>query len=82
MEFINERIVLHRRQLPSPLTDPSEEFSSPEYQPFYELKRKLVGQQTELSGLDIVEWHKSTGRLHPAGLTLRRLRGEYHKESV
>ena len=82
MDFLNERILLHRRQLPIPLTDQSEEFSSPDYQPFYELKRNLIKQQKELSGLDIVEWHKSTARLHPAGSTLRRLRDEYYKPGL
>ena len=68
MDFISDRVHLHRRGLPRPLTSGNEDFGSvgEVYAKFDELKRELIEQQKQLSHLDIVEWHGSTGRLHPA----------------
>ena len=62
-EFLTERIELHKRLLPQPLTHGGEDFGdvSELYEKYNQLKLKLIEQQKKLSKLDIVEWHQSTG---------------------
>ena len=64
IEFLGERIELHKRLLPQPLTRCGEDFGDVGelYEKFNQLKLKLIEQQEKLSKLDIVEWHQSTGK--------------------
>ena len=72
IEFLGERIELHKRLLPQPLTSCGEDFGDVDelYEKFNQLKLKLIEQQEKLSKLDIVEWHQSTGKDDSSTLTL------------